>query len=208
MADNALYRGQRVYYKFPFNLYKREDWEIEHVDPHTDNAMEKRKDQIDWLMGTYPYMSDQIKERIISFCGENPNNEEFSNLRDECSALVEQGIEHLENDEKNMIWNFVLLDGGTNSSYGNSLFPAKRRTIMFKEQGVKLKNFRFSDPDANGVRKVEWDEEPATSPFVPLCTKQVFLQYYSSTGVSPLVWSKNDAQSYYDNMKKVLQRFL
>ena len=79
---------------------------------------------------------------------------------------------------------------------------------MFKEQGVKLKNFRFSDPDANGVRKVEWDEEPATSPFVPLCTKQVFLQYYSSTGVSPLVWSKNDAQSYYDNMKKVLQRFL
>ena len=207
MSEKREYRGQRVFYKFPFNLYKREDWEIEHVTPRTDNQMDDPTVQKDWLLSAYPYVSDELKSHIEAFC-DGKSEKEFSDLRDACAEAVEQGVEKLTDDDdaKNKIWNFVLLDGGTNSGYGNSLFPAKRRTIMFKEQGVRLKNLRFSNDDVN--RTIVWDEEVASSPFVPLCTKHVFLQYYSGAGVSPLVWSKADAQCYYDNLKKVLEDFL
>jgi len=213
MAHNVLYRGQRVFYKFPFNLYKREQWEIEHVDARTRNAIDKLKDQKDWLLSVYPFVDDGLKDRIFSFC-QAPDNaqdrEEFQELQHDCDVAIGPQGDRLDeqNGEKNRIWNFVLLDGGTNSGYGNSIFPAKRRTIMFKEQGVKLKDPHFVVDPQTGARSVEWTRDAADSPFVPLCTKQVFLQYYSETGVAPLVWSRSDAQSYYNNLSQVLARFI
>ncbi len=210
MSRNELYRGQRVYYKFPFNLYKREDWEIEHVDPRTQNELEKSKDQKEWLLGAYPFVSDALRQRIVNFCNHNGGdgeNEDFSDLRDAC--VKSQDITHdaLKEHEKNMIWNFVLLDGGTNAGYGNSLFPAKRRTIMFKEQGIKLKDPILEDDGHNNFR-VKWTEEKSKTPFVPPCTKHVFLQYYSSAAAAPLVWSRSDAESYRQNLQETLKQFL
>ena len=207
MAKNELYRGQRVYYKFPFNLYKREDWEIEHVDPHTQNSMEKLQDQKEWLLSVYPFVSKDLRERIVMFYESEGKSEEFSLLREACATLPELTRDALKDDEKNMIWNFVLLDGGTNASYGNSLFPAKRRTIMYKEQGIKVKDPVLKD-DGNGGFHVVWTKEKAKTPFVPMCTKQVFLQYYSEARTAPLVWSKSDAASYRNNLKEMLEGFL
>ncbi len=207
MSEKQEYRGQRVFYKFPFNLYKREKWDIEHVASQTDNTMDKFEDQRDWLLSVYPFVSDELKEKIDVFCDPDQpqeNKEEFSDLRESCENSCD--VEPLRGDAKNIIWNFVLLDDETNRGYGNSLFPAKRRIIMFKEQGLKLENLRISSKD--GGSQIVWDEKPASSPFVPPCTKHVFLQYYSGAKVSPLAWSMTDAQSYYDNMKKVLADFL
>lgn len=213
MARNVLYRGQRVFYKFPFNLYKREQWEIEHVDARTRNAIDKPKDQKDWLLSVYPFVNDGLKDRIFAFCEGCPGaqeQEEFQGLQHDCDVAIGPQGDRLgeQNDDKNKIWNFVLLDGGTNSGYGNSIFPAKRRTIMSKEQGVKLKDPHFVVDSQTGERRVEWTRDAADSPFVPPCTKQVFLQYYSEAGVAPLVWSKSDAQSYYNNLRRVLARFI
>ena len=207
MSEKHEYRGQRVFYKFPFNLYKREKWDIEHVVSQTDNIMDKYEDQKDWLLSAYPFVSEELKAQINVFCNPEQSQEdkaEFSDLRELCADCC--AVEPLIGDDKNRIWNFVLLDDETNRGYGNSLFPAKRRIIMFKEQGLKLENLRISSKD--GVCKVVWDEKTASSPFVPPCTKHVFLQYYSGAKVSPLAWSMTDAQSYYDNMKKVLADFL
>lgn len=218
MSRNSLYRGQRVFYKFPFNLYKREQWEIEHVDPRTDNGLDKVKDQKDWLFGVFPFVcSDPIlRDQIIAFCNTNGADGDFADLRSNCENAVTGDLDQVgdrlqdneEINEKNRIWNFVLLDGGTNSSYGNSLFPAKRRILMQKEQGTRLKNGRFVQRDDGTGYDIEWDEDPVNSPFVPPCTKQVFLQYYSGAAVSPFRWSRRDAQSYYDNLKKILERYL
>lgn len=213
MASNAIYRGQRVFYKFPFNLYKREQWEIEHVDARTRNAIDKLKDQKDWLLSVYPFVGDDLKDRIFAFCNiqaDAQEREEFQELQHDCDVAIGPQGERLDeqNEDKDKIWNFVLLDGGTNSGYSNSIFPAKRRTIMFKEQGVKLSDPHFVVDSQTGARSVEWKRGPADSPFVPLCTKQVFLQYYSETGVAPLVWSKSDAQSYCNNLRQVLKPFI
>ena len=213
MASNAIYRGQRVFYKVPINLYKREQWEIEHVDARTRNAIDKLKDQKDWLLSVYPFVDDDLKDRIFAFCNNQADaqeREEFQELQHDCDVAIGPQGERLDeqNDDKDKIWNFVLLDGGTNSGYSNSIFPAKRRTIMFKEQGVKLSDPHFVVDPQTGARSVEWKRGPADSPFVPLCTKQVFLQYYSETGVAPLVWSKSDAHSYYNNLRQVLKQFI
>ena len=38
--------------------------------------------------------------------------------------------------EKDFIWNFVLLNSRTNMSYGNSIFPVKRKRILSDEGDV------------------------------------------------------------------------
>lgn len=40
---------QGVFYKFPFHLYKKESWDIEHVDSNTENPLTNPKDQKEWL---------------------------------------------------------------------------------------------------------------------------------------------------------------
>jgi hypothetical protein len=75
-------------------------------------------------------------------------------------------------NEKDMLWNFVLLDSSTNRSYGNSIFPAKRRIIIGKDQGKKI--------TVNDKFEVKEGKDRAIA-FIPHCTKNSFLKSYNPT---------------------------
>lgn len=205
-ANNSKYKGQKSFYKFPFNLYNNENWDVEHIASQTDNGLDRVSDQKEWLLSAWPHITDTaLRNEIKSFCKKN-DSKNFIELAEKCETLVvgkdKKNAIDLD-DDKNMIWNFVLLDAGTNRGYKNALFPVKRRTIMFKERGVKLKNPKFDENE-----EVVFDEVDAKSPFVPLCTKNVFLQYYTKQGASPLFWSKDDAKSYKENILGLLKEFV
>jgi len=100
-----------------------------------------------------------------------------------------------------MIWNFALLDSSTNRGYGNAIFAAKRRFILGKDQGKKI---IIDDKLENIEIKVE-DGEIA---FVPPCTKNVFLKYYTPLPNNLREWNKIDAENYKKNIKEVLSKFL
>lgn len=206
-SENSKYRGQKSYYKFPFNLYNNENWDVEHIASQTDNDLSNDRERKEWLLSAWQYIKDEgLKIKIRDFLGEKENRLSFEDLAGLCDNNVSQNGSSAaalsDADDKNMIGNFVLLDAGTNRSYKNALFPVKRRTIMFKEQGIKLVNPELKEG------KVVFQEESAQSPFVPHCTKNVFLQYYTKQGASPLFWSKSDAESYRDDIKKLLKEFV
>ena len=110
----------------------------------------------------------------------------------------------MSQNEKNKIWNFTLLDSSTNRSYGNAIFPAKRRVIIGKDQGKK---FNSSTIDENG-QIVLGSAENSPSAFIPPCTRYVFLKYYNTASFDPNVWTRNDAEAYKDNIIEVLKNFL
>ena len=77
--------------------------------------------------------------------------------------------------------NLTLLDFKTNRSYGNALFPTKRRIIIEKDTAGK---------------------------FVPICTKNVFLKYFAKKVPSLKRWSNNDIVNYQNHMGIILTDFL
>lgn len=86
----------------------------------------------------------------------------------------------------------MLLDAGTNRGYGNAIFPAKRRTIIEKESGKKLKK------DGTGF-------EDGAIAFVPPVTKNVFLKYYTKNINSLTMWTQQDAGDYKENIREALK---
>ena len=58
-----------VFYKFPFHLFKNENWDVEHIDSNTTNGLENEKDQKEWLKYSVlgADLSEELKERIKLF---------------------------------------------------------------------------------------------------------------------------------------------
>lgn len=85
-------------------------------------------------------------------------------------------IEYILGDEDNSIRNLCLLDRGTNRSYKNDSFKNKRNKIIENEK--------------NGT-------------FIPVCTRNVFMKYYSK-GLKDLeIWNENDRTDYFEDLKRV-----
>ena len=193
--------GLPVFYKFPFHLYKKEKWDVEHIDSNTTNDLEKEKDQKEWLKySALDYTiskKENIKNDIIAFL-KNGIDKSFETLSEEIEKFV-SGENNWENSEKdkNKVWNFVLLDAGTNRGYGNAIFPAKRRCIIGKDQGRRI----VIDDDLNAL------EEKGEIAFVPPVTKNVFLKYYNTSVDNLRSWNKNDAQAYKQNILETLKEF-
>lgn len=217
LSANAKYKNG-VFYKFPFHLYKLEGWDVEHIDSNTENGLDNIPSQREWLLNAYfglqdKTLRDQIQKFFKQYAGNASEQSEDSakqTARDEAFTELKHQIEdvggndRLSQNEKNKIWNFTLLDSSTNRSYGNAIFPAKRRVIIGKDQGKK---FNSSTIDENG-QIVLGSAENSPSAFIPPCTRYVFLKYYNTASFDPNVWTRNDAEAYKDNIIEVLKNFL
>ena len=125
----------------------------------------------------YP-KSDKEKEEWVDDILKLPNIEktkdiilkmekkEFNEFFDD----IQNKIEGKDNDfNKHSIGNLTLLDNATNRAYGNAFFTIKRKTII--------------ENDMNGT-------------FIPICTKNLFLKYYSKNATDLQKWTEDDAKSY------------
>ena len=227
IRQNRSYKAEERYrmesfYRFPFHLYKKEvgknnkGWDVEHIDSATTNLLTSPREQKDWVGTAYVELSledkNRFRERVKKFLtdkGSVDDRSDFQNLFDDILRVIPQSddplVEHPkeEENEKYWIWNLALLDSGTNRSYKNAIFPAKRRSIIGRDKGI--------------VYSIEYDSEKGGEPsldkegaiaFIPPCTKNAFLKYYSPNSNNILTWSRQDAFLYLTDMKEVLNPFI
>jgi hypothetical protein len=83
-------------------------------------------------------------------------------------------------DEKDFIWNFALLNATTNKSYGNDIYPLKRKRIMSDEYYI----------------------------YTPICTRALFEKAYSKRLSNLMIWGRSDAKDYWDYICDCLSEFL
>ena len=189
-----------VFYKFPFHLYKRENWDVEHINSNTTNDEDDTDTQNEWLLNVYLIADDDTQQKIRSYF--ESSEDEKGKLFEEVKHIIPQNTEWSP-EEKNRIWNYTLLDSSTNRSYGNAIFSGKRRVIIGKDKGQSI-----AIPKIGKDGKLQLGEETkAKSSFVPPCTKQVFMKYYSATMSDANYWTKIDAEGYlkdiYDCINKL-----
>ena len=102
---------------------------------------------------------------------------QFEDIYDRVISLYDPN----NNDEvDNSIGNLTLLDSSTNRSYKNAIFPIKRKRI------IKL-------------------DKEAT--YVPLCTRNVFLKYYSTNVDKMLYWEASDSNDYQSAILDTMTNF-
>lgn len=188
-----------VFYKFPFHLYKLESWDVEHINSNTTNDEEDADTQKEWLLNVYLSADDDTQQKIRSYF--EFTEDEKGKLFEEVKQIIPQNEEWTP-EEKNRIWNYTLLDSSTNRSYGNTIFSGKRRVIIGKDKGELI-----AIPKISKDGKLQLGEKKkAKSSFVPPCTKQVFMKYYSATMSNANYWTKVDAEGYLNDIKDCIEK--
>lgn len=198
--DNVKYQIG-IFHKFPFHLYKIESWDVEHINSNTTNEEDDIMTQKQWLLNVYLSADKELKTKIHDFF-EQVNEERRNKLFHEIKKHFPQ-TDDWTPEEKNRIWNYTLLDSSTNRSYGNALFSGKRQVIIGKDKGIKI-----SIPKMTKDGRLQFiREEKAESSFVPICTKQVFMKYYSPIMSDANYWTKKiDAEGYENDIKECIKK--
>ncbi len=184
--------------KFSFHLFKREKWQVEHIRPNSGDDMKKNGADKLYLSLAKDYFKNdkELSKKIDDYVSGRESEVDFADIVDE---ITEKGGS-LTDEDKNRIWNYVLLDESTNKEYGNQIFPVKRAFIANKEKGFKIYySFR------GGELKKE-DEVPEIA-FVPPCTKNVFAKFYTLAPSTMTNWNIEDAKAYWEDISRKLQYY-
>ncbi len=213
VRQNCLVKNEKKYAmpsfsRFPFHLWKKEKWDVEHIASSTDNPLNEFKDQYEWLKCNLASVRDpRLKNDIRAYLDRSERRADMLVFRD-LKAQVENEVDAgsretegrvLDSENKNKIWNFVLLDQQTNRSYGNALFPTKRDFVVSRSRGWQL---------AWNTDIRDWEKKPLPGAFVPECTKKAFLKQYTPSAETKLLdWSEIDAKYYSDDIEETIRFF-
>ncbi len=193
--------------RFPFDKYKSQNWDIEHINSQADktiNPVDRKSwalDLVEFYTGINGYSDTLVNTLTLKEIQLEKIETLLTDTKDICKKLIKildadkvsdelfQSVyddiinlhsvkDFVENDN---ISNLALLDEETNRGYGNAMFFIKRKKII--------------ENDKQGI-------------FVPICTKNVFLKYYTKHSDNNLNWTQNDANDYLETMKEVLKNYL
>ncbi len=166
---------------FPFDIYKKDNWDVEHIasikDSIPDNNYRKQ-----WLedVGQYIDETEESGKKLKTNIAtvDIHHNDNFKQLYYDITDHFNEYFQ--EDDDVDGISNLALLNSATNRAYKNAVFPIKRNTIIEK--------------DKQGI-------------FIPICTKNVFLKYFSSYPPKISFWTSDDREKYEVDLHAILNPF-
>lgn len=151
-------RFQSPSYKFPFDVFINQEWDVEHIDSRSVNALKSNDLKQAWVEAySYDFQEDaKFKDAL--------KKQEWA----VCIEIIQ--AKYGESDEyKDTIGNLTLLDDKTNRSYGNAIFPDKRKRIISEIRNGK---------------------------YVPHCTQMVFFKSFDDDNSTKPVWDEDCKRAY------------
>ena len=185
--------------RFPFERYKNEGtWSLEHIHAQNSESLKTNQDWKMWLELHKRSLNSLLKncdehsklaisiseviekmDRVLTHIVEHRGS-----IRDEFNDVAPAVVNILsDGDEKSQmhsISNMALLTVGENAALNNSTFDVKRVKIL--------------DMDRDGD-------------YIPTCTKNVFMKYYSSSDTKLHFWADEDRRCYIEAMNNVLYHY-
>lgn len=111
-------------YKFPFDLFVSQQWDVEHIDSATTNDLRSVEDKEAWLIEAINALNLKDDEEIMTWLTEKNYDAIWTKI------LQRSGTSESSDTMKNSIGNLTLLDAETNRGYGNHIFALKRKEIQ------------------------------------------------------------------------------
>ncbi|WP_149206078.1 DUF262 domain-containing protein [Flavobacterium johnsoniae] len=185
----TILNNSNSYIRFAFDKFNKENWSIEHIHAQKDRGLQSSDAIIKWLKDVQRQIrvievkeEEQLekKKKIIIETQRLSLLSKITKDDEEFRSVQNVIFEFFGQPDIDTIDNLALLSSSVNSSLGNSFFPLKRKTLI--------------DKDKNGE-------------FIPICTKNVFLKYYSQDANDLFFWNSTDRKDYVKEIKSVLQNF-
>lgn len=179
--------------RFPFDKYYSQKWSLEHIHSQTTNLPKDNVERKNWIKGLMDHVSLERFSNVnglidsINYFNDTENIpvspetvSRFNKMFNQIVAIL-SGLDSEQIYEPNhSICNLTLLDAGTNSSYKNAVFPVKREIIK---------------------------ERCKVESFVPVCTVNVFMKYYSKSISDIYIWNSDDQEAYLNAIVKALNDY-
>lgn len=180
--------------RFPFDRYKNEGtWTLEHIHAQNSESLKTNQEWKEWLvdhkksLNSLDVSSEEKGEiedvisrmdMVVSHIDEKGYR---GSIRDEFNAVAPAVIDILsDGDDKSQMHtlsNMALLTVGENAALNNSTFDVKRMKVIAMDKAGE---------------------------YIPICTRNVFMKYYSSSDTKLHFWSEEDRKGYIGAMNSVL----
>lgn len=183
---------QSEYEPYPFKFHKSKNWSLEHIHARNSEKFDKNnKDQWKtWLEYHLPILEkkeqtpeiQQLIDQVKRYLG-NPDRlswEKFDYVFNQMHQYFNQNDDGL--DHLDSLSNLALLGMNDNSALNNSIFEVKCKKII---------------------------EIDKAGQFIPVCTRRVFLKYYTKDPdlKQRHFWSAADRQGYIEKIEEVLGKY-
>ena len=192
----SLLANPKTNSRFQFERFKSDNWDIEHIRSVASEMPNSKDRQKVWLKNVVSYISEG--NTIAGYASKESSVSLAQSIRFDASELLENKLFDSSQFEEifkrvielydpngneeidHSIGNLTLLDSSTNRSYQNAVFPIKRSRIIALDKKAT---------------------------FVPLCTKNAFLKYYSKQVDKMLFWEAKDSEDHQEAMVKSIYGF-
>ena len=184
--------------RFPFDLYTKEKWSLEHIYAQQSEPLRNREEQIGFIkehIATFRQDAfggdEETSSLIVRLEGIRSQIQEPKKEESERVSLFAKALELITAFEvKQMgdtvplhgLQNLCLLSRGVNSALSNRTF-ARKREIM---REIVMK---------------------ATQEYIPMATRRVFLKYYSASPKDNAYWRREDAEAYMEHIRSVWKHY-
>ena len=196
----TIRQKQDIFIRFPFERHKNKDWSLEHIHAQQSeglNTNEARKEWIEMHLTSIKVIDESI------FTKKEKDKTDLINRMNDILSKIED-----KNDKSNIgqlfdaIFNDVVLvlseDGST--EYVHSL---ANMALLSQPDNAALNDSTF---DVKRNKILEMDK---TSDYIPVCTRRVFLKYYTPSKDNQLhFWGKADRNAYISAMNEILKPYL
>lgn len=187
MNVEAVRRREHTDERYSFHAHKSRRWSLEHIHAQHAEGLRSDAQRRTWIEAHRKPVaalgvanSGPLLARIDAFVVA-PARDAFELLAPEVlAALAPTGDG--AHDAVHAITNLALLAADDNSALGNAAFEVKRRQV------------------------IELDRRGA---FVPPCTRQVFLKYFTDADAQQVhFWSEDDRRAYLSAMLELVRPYL
>ncbi|WP_437611907.1 DUF262 domain-containing protein [Sorangium sp. So ce834] len=167
--------------RYSFRNHRGQPWSLEHIHAQHAESLTKAEQWKEWLrlhreaLADLPSFDEVRREELlrrIDNVGDKIDRQVFQELaRDVVAAFTRVDASTATTEHSvHSVSNLALLANGHNSALSNAVFEVKRR------------------------RMLELDRQGA---YIPICTRQVFLKYYTDADAQQVhFWSTQDREAY------------
>lgn len=170
--------------RFPFARYKdpKSSWSLEHIHARNSKGLSTQEEWKEWLRLNIEALESmpENNEELLAEAQEalqqtSLKGSTFENL---FTRITEKLSDNSSDEAPDSIVNLALLQADANAALSNSPFKTKRGKL------------------------IELDKK---GHFIPVCTRNVFMKYYSPEGKNlPYFWGADDRQAYLDEIRQLL----
>lgn len=224
--NNSKLRLDRPFETFPFELLYRQEWNIEHIAPATDNPLKNESDRSQWIMSTkqdFPGLFEDRKENDSVYpLFSNDVTENVHNLYRDYSNLIENRETFKSNDEMKMKITvafdklYVAVIEATETLAGDDKINEKycigNYVLLDETTNKTFHNALFPTKRriiiaATGQQLDTLDKEMPLA-YIPPCTKAAFMKFYNTRpSVSLTQWTETDVKDYRKNIIDLQSNF-